>query len=55
MRKYKVYIADKFTRMPLGTYEVKAFSKRHAANIVYKKVCQKDKTYLYLPVLLPKE
>ena len=50
MKKYKVYIADKFTRMPLCTYEVEALSKRHAASIVYRKVCQKDKSYLYLPV-----
>ena len=43
MRTYKVYVADKFTKLPLLVYEVDALTKWHAKR---KVACHYDKTYL---------
>ena len=46
MRTYQVFVADKFTKCPLMSYEVKALTKWHAKRKVFTQVCQYDKTYL---------
>ena len=48
MRTYKVIVADKFTGFPIGFFEVKAISKYWAKRIVFKDVCDKDKSYLII-------
>lgn len=46
MKRYKVYIVDKFTKFPVVSYEVEALSRRHAKSIVFRKVCHRDTSYL---------
>lgn len=48
MRTYKVWIADKLTRWPLGRYEIKALTKWHARRKAFKEICHKDKGYLII-------
>ena len=48
MRTYRVYIADKFTRIPLGYYDVRAITKRRAKTEIFKQVLKKDKSYLLI-------
>ena len=46
MRMYRVYIADKFTRMPLAYHDVKAWTKRGAKHKIFKYVCEGDTSYI---------
>lgn len=46
MRKYKVYITDRFTRIPLIKVEVIARTKFHAATIVKRELTNGDKSYI---------
>ena len=48
MRTYKVWIADRLTKRPLGRYEIKAFTKWHVKHKVFKDIFQKDKSYLII-------
>jgi hypothetical protein len=52
---YRVYIADKLTRMPLTYHDVYAWTKRGAKRKVFKSVCQKDTSYLLTVGLAPKQ
>ena len=46
MNKYTVYIADKFTKFPLGAVTVTALTKWGAKRKVWKDICNKDDTYI---------
>ena len=46
MKKYRVYIADKLTKIPLATYEVSALGGWHAKAVVFRDVCRKDRSYI---------
>lgn len=46
MRLYRVYIADKFTKMPLAYHEVHAWTKRGAKRKIFKWICEKDTSYI---------
>ena len=46
MRVYRVYVADRFTKIPLAYYDVRAWSKGSAKRKIFKVVCSKDKGYL---------
>lgn len=46
MSNYTVYITDKFTKIPLGCYYVKALTKWGAKRKVYKEILGKDTTML---------
>lgn len=52
---YRVYIADKFTRMPLAYQDVYAWTQWGAKRKVFKSVCQKDTGYLLAAGLAPKQ
>lgn len=54
MRLYRVWVADKFTRIPLAYYDVHALTKCGAKRKVFKSVCQKDTGYLLTVGLAPK-
>ena len=43
---YRVYIADKFTRMPLAYHDVKAWTKCGAKRKIFKYVCEYDTSYI---------
>lgn len=46
MKKYVVYIADRFTKIPLVKAEVNAISKFHAKTIVKRDLTRGDKGYI---------
>ena len=46
MQVYRVYVADKLTKMPLAYYDVRAWSKGSAKRKIFKVACSKDKSYL---------
>ena len=54
MRLYRVWVADKFTRMPLAYYDVPAWTKYCAKRKVFNDICQKDTGYLLTVGLAPK-
>ena len=43
---YRVYVADKFTKIPLAYYDVRAWTKGSAKRKIFKEVCSKDDGYL---------
>lgn len=43
---YRVYIADRLTKMPLAYYDVLAWTKAGAKLKIFKEVCSKDDSYL---------
>ena len=47
MRIYNVWVADRFTKMPLASYKVEALCKWHAKRIVFKAL-DKDKSFLII-------
>lgn len=49
---YRVYIADKFTRMPLAYHDVKAWTKRGAKHKIFKYVCEGDTSYILVAKLI---
>lgn len=54
MNKYTVYIADKFTKFPLGAVTVAALTKWGAKRKVWKDICNKDDTYIVVASKLGK-
>lgn len=48
MSKYRVFIIDKFLKMPLVFHEVSAITKWGAKAKIFKWVCEKDKSYLLI-------
>jgi hypothetical protein len=52
---YRVWIADKLTRMPLAYHDVFAWTKWGAKRKVFKSVCLKDASYLLTVGLAPKQ
>lgn len=46
MAKYKFYIADKLTKIPLVGGEIAAVTKFHAKRKIYKEILNKDKGYI---------
>lgn len=55
MRLYRVYISDRFTKMPLGYIDMKALTKHGAKRRVFNTVCQKDTSYILTVGLAPKQ
>lgn len=55
MRLYRVWIADKLTRMPLAYYDIRAWTKLGAKHKIFTTVCQKDTGYLLTAGLAPKQ
>lgn len=55
MRTYRVYIVDKFTKMPLGSCDIKAWTKSGAKRKVFNQVCEKDTSYILTVGLAPKQ
>lgn len=48
MRMYRVYITDKFSKLPFAYYDVRAINKRQAKSKIFKTVLKKDKSYLLI-------
>ena len=48
MRVYRVCVADRFSKMPLGYFDVRAWTKRGATRKIFKKVCSEDDSYLVI-------
>jgi hypothetical protein len=46
MRMYRVYIADKFTKWPLASHDVHAWTKWGAKRKIFKYVCEGDISYI---------
>jgi hypothetical protein len=46
MKMYRVYIVDKFSRLPLAYHDVLAITKWGAKAKIFKYVCEKDRSYL---------
>lgn len=46
MRIYRVYVADMFSKIPLGYFDVRAWTKGSAKRKIFKKVCSEDDSYL---------
>ena len=46
MKKYVVYVGDRFTKIPLIRVEVNAICKFHAVRIVKRELTRGDKGYI---------
>ena len=48
MKMYRVYVIDKFSKLPLACYDVHAINKRQAKSKIFKRVLKKDESYLLI-------
>jgi hypothetical protein len=55
MRLYRVYISDRFTKIPLSYVDIKALTKHGAKRKVFNTVCKKDTSYILIVGLAPKQ
>jgi hypothetical protein len=55
MRKYKVWIVDKFTGVPLAYHIVRAWTKRGAKRWIFKTALKGDTTYILIATPLGKD
>ncbi len=48
MNKYKVWIADRFTKIPLAEFEITALTKWGAKTRAFKEICRKNRSYVVI-------